>query len=113
MKKAREFGLLIDYEYCTGCYTCQIACAQEYNWPAGMGGIRVNEIVQPLPHDKAYLTYLPFPTELCILCKPRTKKGLKPACVQHCMADCMTYGPIGELAEKMKKKPRMVLWVPR
>jgi len=113
MAKNPEFGLLIDYEYCTGCYTCQVACAQEYNWPAGMGGIRVNEIIQQLPNDKAYLTYLPFPTELCVLCKPRTKKGLKPACVQHCMADCMKYGPIEELAKEMKKKPRMVLWVPK
>jgi hypothetical protein len=29
------------------------------------------------------------------------------------MAGCMTFGPIEELAEKMKEKPRMVLWVPR
>lgn len=89
-------------------------------WPAPRStaglpawGGRVNEIVQKLPHDKYYLTYLPFPTELCVLCKPRTKKGLDPACVQHCMARAMTYGPIEELAEKMKEKPRMVLWVPK
>jgi Fe-S-cluster-containing dehydrogenase component len=113
MSKTPEFGLLIDYEYCTGCHTCQVACAQEHGWPAGMGGIRVNEIVQKLPHDKYYLTYLPFPTELCVLCKPRTRKGLDPACVQHCMARCMTFGPIEELAQKMKEKPRMVLWVPK
>ena len=64
-----------------GCHTCQVAFAQEHGWPAGMGGIRVNEIVQKLPKGKYYLTYLPFPTELCILCRPRTKKGLEPACV--------------------------------
>jgi Fe-S-cluster-containing dehydrogenase component len=113
MSPKPQFGLLIDYEYCTGCYACQVACAQENKWPAGMGGIRVQEIVQALPHDKHYLTYLPFPTELCILCKPRTKKGLDPACVKHCMAGCMTFGSIDDLAEKMKEKPRMVLWVPR
>ena len=113
MPKECENGLLIDYEYCTGCYTCQVACAQEYKWPAGMSGIRVTEIVQQLPNDRAYLTYLPFPTELCILCAPRTREGLQPACVQHCMASCMEYGKITELAEKMKQKPRMVLWVPR
>jgi len=112
MAKHPEFGLLIDYEYCTGCYTCQVACAQEHGWPAGMGGIRVTEFVQQLPNNKAYLTYLPFPTELCVLCKSRTKKGLDPACVQHCMANCMKYGLIEELAKEMKKKPRMVLWVP-
>jgi Fe-S-cluster-containing dehydrogenase component len=78
-----------------------------------MGGIRVSEFVQQLPNDKAYLTYLPFPTELCILCRPRTRKGLQPACVQHCMAGCMRYGRIEDLAREMKKKPRMVLWVPK
>ena len=75
MAKNSEYGLLIDYEYCTGCYACQVACAQEYKWPAGMGGIRVKEIVQNLPNDKPYLLFLPFPTELCVLCAARTKKA--------------------------------------
>ena len=113
MSRKPEYGLLIDYEYCTGCYACQVACAQEYHWPAGMSGMHVIEVVQKLPNDKAYLTYVPFPTELCILCAPRTRKGLEPACVQHCMASCMQYGRIEELAEEMGKKPRMVLWAPR
>ena len=108
-----ENGLLIDYEYCTGCYSCQIACAQEYNWPVGMGGMRVIEVVQNLPNSKGYVTFLPFPTELCILCTPRTSRGLDPACVQHCMASCMIYGRIEDLAKEMSKKPRMVLWAPR
>lgn len=111
-RKNMGYGLLIDYEYCTGCHTCEIACAQEYKWPAGMGGIRVIESIQELPNDKAYLTYIPFPTELCILCAGRTKKGQKPACVQNCMAACMKYGPVEELAKEINK-PRMVLWVPR
>jgi Fe-S-cluster-containing dehydrogenase component len=105
-------GLLIDYEYCTGCHACEIACAQEYNWPAGMGGIRVIEMIEPLPKDKAYLAFLPFPTELCILCAGRTAKGQKPACVQTCMAACMKYGKIEDLTKEMTK-PRMVLWSPR
>ena len=113
MPEKPQCGLLIDYEYCTGCYACQVACAQEYQWPAGMSGMQVIEVVQKLPHGKAYLTYLPFPTELCVLCASRTRKGLQPACVQHCMAACMKYGPVEELAKEMGKKPRMVLWVPR
>lgn len=108
-----EYGLLIDYEYCTGCHTCEVACCQEYNWPAGMGGMRVIEVEQQLPRDKAYLAYLPFPTEQCILCAPRAKKGLEPSCVKHCMAACIKYGRIEELAQEMKEKPRMVLWAPR
>lgn len=113
MRQGKGYGLLIDYEYCTGCYTCQVACAQEHGWPEGMSGIRVIEIVQNLPRDKEYLTYLPFPGELCILCPSRTREGLDPACVQHCLAHCIKYGKIADLAREMVKKSRMVLWAPR
>lgn len=112
-KKNTGYGLLIDYEYCTGCHACEIACAQENRWPAGMAGIRVIEVVQKLPNDRAYLAYLPFPTELCVLCASRTRKGLQPACVQNCMAACMKHGRLEELAGDMDKKARMVLWAPR
>ena len=108
-----EYGLLIDYEYCTGCQACRLACCQEYGHKAGMSGMQVIEQVQPLPKGKAYLAYLPFPTELCILCRPRTKKGLEPACVKHCMARVIQWGRLEDLAKDLGKKPRMVLWSPR
>lgn len=111
-RKNTGYGLLIDYEYCTGCHACEIACAQEYDWPAGMGGMRVTEMIQQLPGDKAYLAYLPFPTELCVLCAGRTAKGMKPACVQTCMAACMKHGRVEDLAKEIDK-PRMALFVPK
>lgn len=107
-----EYGLLIDYEYCTGCHACEIACKQENKIPAGSWGIKVIEMVERLPKGKLHITYFPFPTELCILCAPRVKKGLPPACVKHCMAGCMKFGRIEELTREMRKKQRMVLWVP-
>ena len=112
-KRKPEFGLLIDYEYCTGCHACEVACQQEYGWEAGLSGMKVIEVVEQLPNDKAYLAYIPFPTELCVLCAGRTRRGLQPACVQHCMAACMTYGRLAELAAQMSTKPRQVLWAPR
>ena len=39
MPEKHEYGLLIDYEYCTGCVACQVACQQEHGWEAGMGGM--------------------------------------------------------------------------
>ena len=111
-KKARQ-GLLIDYEYCTGCHACEVACVQEFGRKAGTGGMRVIEVVQELPMDKAYLAYIPFPTESCVLCTARTRKGLKPACEQHCMANVIQHGTVEELAKKMEGKSRMVLWTPR
>lgn len=78
-----------------------------------MGGMKVTEIVERLPDDNAYLVYLPFPTELCVLCAARTRRGIEPACVKHCMAACIKYGLIEELAKEMGNKPRMVLFSPR
>jgi Fe-S-cluster-containing dehydrogenase component len=112
-KRKEEHGLLIEYEYCTGCQACVIACSQEYGWPAGMAGMRVTEMVENLPKDKHYLIYMPFPTELCVLCAGRRKEGLEPACVKHCMSNCIKCGTIVELAAEMTGRKRMVLWKPR
>lgn len=108
-----KYGLLIDYEYCTGCHTCEVACKQEHNLQPGQWGIKVFEYIQKLPGGKLYITYLPFPTELCDLCEKRVKEGLTPSCVKHCMAACMKFGPIEDLVKELTKKPRMVLWVPK
>jgi len=112
MERRTKHGLLIEYEYCTGCYTCQVACAQEHGWPEGLAGIHVIQSVQPRPRGKPCLAYVPMPTVLCNLCANRTRQGLLPACVTHCMARCMTYGPIDVLATELTKAGRRVLWAP-
>ena len=39
-------GLLINYEYCTGCHTCEVACKQEHGYPAGRWGIMVKDFTR-------------------------------------------------------------------
>jgi Fe-S-cluster-containing dehydrogenase component len=113
-KETTRYGLLIDYEYCTGCFACEVACAQEFKRKAGtIKGIKVIEIEQRLSQTEGYLTYLPFPTENCVLCPHLTRKGGLPACVKACMASCMKYGPVDQLAKEMNRKPRLVLWAHR
>lgn len=113
MSESERNGLLIDYEYCTGCKACVVACAQEYRWPPGMGGMTVIEVIQKLPKDKAYLNFIPFPTESCVLCAARVKRGEKTACEQHCLANVIRHGKVSELAKELEKKPRQVIWAPR
>ncbi len=113
MKANERKGLLIDYEYCTGCYTCQVACAQEYRRPKEQIGMYISEIVTMKADKKPYITYIPFPTENCNLCAGRTSRGLEPACVKHCMANVIKHGVVEELANDMKKKSRTVLWAPK
>ncbi len=102
-------GLLIDYEYCTGCHSCEVACKQEHDYPAGKWGIKVSEIITE-GSDKPRIDYIPFPTEFCDLCGKRTSRGELPACVKHCQAWCMYYGTVAELAKAMEDKPRSVLF---
>jgi Fe-S-cluster-containing dehydrogenase component len=113
MEKRTKYGLLIDYEYCTGCFTCQVACAQEYKRKKDQIGMQVIETITMLPNNRPYLAFIPFPTELCNLCAGRTSLDIEPACVKHCIAECIKHGPVEELAKEMTKKGRMVLWTPQ
>jgi len=104
-------GLLIDYNFCTGCLSCEVACQQEHGFPVGQCGIKVTEFVIPTAKGVS-IDYLPFPTDLCDLCSARTRVGEKPSCVKHCQADCMRYGPISDLVTELEKRPKMVLYKP-
>jgi Fe-S-cluster-containing dehydrogenase component len=105
-------GLLIEYEYCTGCHACEVACKQEHNFSDGMCGIRVDELVTVSP-DKIHVDYVPVTTRFCDLCADRTKGGEAPACVKHCQALCMWYGPVSDLVKMMEKKSRSSIFAPK
>ena len=104
-------GLLIDYNFCTGCLSCEVACQQEHDFPVGQCGIKVTEFVMNAPKGIT-INYLPFPTDLCDLCSTRTQAGEKPSCVKHCQSSCMRFGSVSELAAELEKRPKMVLFKP-
>jgi Fe-S-cluster-containing dehydrogenase component len=105
-------GLLIEYHYCTGCRTCEVACQQENGHPPGQSGIVVTEFVMKGRNKPVAVDNLPFLTEHCVLCARKTRKGELPACVKHCQAQCMQFGPIEELVKEMLNRPRTVLYRP-
>ena len=105
-------GLFINYEYCTGCHTCEVACQQEHNFPVGKCGIKVTEFVYEGAKKPVAIDFLPFPTELCDLCAKRVGAGELPACVKHCQSFCMKFGPLDELAKKLETMPRSTLFAP-
>ena len=106
-------GLLIDYEFCSGCQSCEVACKEEHGYPVGQWGIRVFEDGpwQIEGHNWNWRK-IPVPTKLCDLCADRVSAGRVPTCVHHCQAAVMTFGPIEELAKMLAEKPNQVLWVP-
>lgn len=105
------YGLLIDYDWCTGCHSCEMACSVEHAIPIGQFGIRVEQYGpwETAP-DKWLFTFVPVPTDLCDLCTERTAKGKLPTCVHHCQAKCMSYGPVEELAKKLADHPKQALY---
>jgi len=107
-----KYGLLIDYDYCTGCHTCEVACQQEHDFPAGKNGIRVTEYIYET-HTKVCIDNLPYPTDLCDLCINRHQAGELPACVKHCQSQCMQFGYLHDLVKAMEERPKMVLFAPR
>ena len=113
-----EYGLLIDYEFCTGCNSCVVACKEEHDFPVGKWGIRVFDDGPWQKNDKNDAgnnfnwNRIPVPTDLCDLCETRVRNGKEPTCVHHCLGACMKFGTFEELAVELVRKPKQVLWNP-
>lgn len=106
-----RMGILIDYEYCSGCHTCEVACQKVHDLPPERFGIKVAKVGPwEIAKDTWQYTYIPVPTDECDLCAERTEKGKLPYCVHHCQANIMKYGAIEELAKELEDKPTQVLY---
>ena len=113
-------GLLIDYEWCSGCQSCELACRNEHNWDLDSYGIKVLEMGPYNMPDKEGLVewnYVPATTVLCDLCAERTARSEVPSCQLHCLAGVIESGTIEELAKraselKAKGKRKLNLLIP-
>lgn len=104
-------GILIDYEWCTGCHSCEMACEVQHDWPIGQNGIVVNEIGPwEISPRKWQYSYVPVFTDQCDLCAERVVKGKLPSCVHHCQAAVMKFGDLDDLIKDLKEKPKQVLF---
>ena len=105
-------GILINYEFCTGCHSCEVACKKELKLPEGEFGIKISEIGpwKRAADGKWEWSYLPTLTKACDMCEERTAMGKMPMCVQHCQAWCMYYGEVEDLVKKMDGQSRMALF---
>lgn len=98
-------GLLINYGWCSGCQSCEIACRNEHGWDLEQNGIKVLEL-GPFPVDKDAIpsgidwSYIAMPTSLCDLCQERAERGEIPTCQLHCLAGVIECGDVDELTKK-------------
>ena len=88
-----EYGLFIDYEYCSGCISQD-------------GPVQYSD-------GSWHYDYLPMPTDLCDLCADRVADGKLPTCVHHCQNAVMVYGKVEDLAARAKaaQKDKIVIYV--
>ena len=106
-----KYGILVDYEWCTGCHSCEFACQMENKFPIGQSGVVVAPVGPwKIDEDKWQLGYMPIPTDQCDLCVHRQSLGKEPTCVQHCQAKCLEFGTLEELSAKLTKKTKQCLY---
>ena len=106
-----NYGLLINYEYCTGCHTCEVACKKALNLPTGQYGLVLAEDgPRKNINGKWEYTFMPMPTHLCNLCEDRVNEGRLPNCVHHCQSGAMLYDTLENLIKVAAEKPRCVIY---
>ena len=96
-----EYGLFIDYEYCSGCNACLTACNMEHDMPESDFGIRIFQDGPVQYSDGSWhYDYLPMPTDLRDLVPiARPTASCRPACTtartpSWCTARWRTWLPV-------------------
>lgn len=97
-------ALLIDYKYCTGCHSCEIACRNEHDIPLDEWGIKVAEYGPIKMNGEWMWDYIPAISSWCDLCEDRLAEGKKPACAHHCLGQCMEVVALENLPKAMSEK---------
>lgn len=105
---------MIDYEFCTGCHTCEVACRKALGLESGQFGIHIlKDGPRQIEGTKKWeLNFLPVPTSLCDLCAEREAKGMDASCAHHCPTHCLVVDDVEKLAAEVGKKANRALFVP-
>lgn len=102
-------ALLVNYRWCTGCHSCELACQVKNGFPTQQGGIKVNQIGpwEYVPKKWQY-SFIPVLTDQCNLCADRRSEEKLPSCVQHCQSNCLQIMEAEEAAKRASANPKML-----
>jgi len=98
--KSGKLALIANTDRCVGCYTCEVACAQEHSNTR----IHVN-ILGPVKCSEGEMKMdaVPLATEECDLCKARLERGVDPACVCACPTKALLVSPLAKTIELLRE----------
>lgn len=105
-------GLLVNYGWCSGCHSCEVACQMENGLPTDQFGIKIN-VVGPWQYGKKNWVFenIPVLTDQCDFCAERLAAGKKPMCEQHCQAKCIKFVDAADAATEMAGKSKVMFLV--
>lgn len=110
-----DYAMLIDYQFCTNCHSCEISCVKEKGLKDGEWGIKVNEVGPALFSDgKWEWDYVPVPSRLCDCCVDRIERGEKPLCELHCLTAIINVVRVEDVSSKLAgmDKSKIAVYMP-
>lgn len=106
-------AILVDYYYCSGCHSCEIACAVSHNLPNDQAGVVLTHVGPFEASDGTWVEdFIPHFTKNCNLCQDgeAAHDGV-PMCAHHCQSNGIVIGGVEELARQFAEKPHQVLYL--
>ncbi|RDB63211.1 hypothetical protein C1878_04930 [Gordonibacter sp. 28C] len=95
----KTIGMLVDLDFCVGCYACQSACSDHWDLPVGSSYLKVMNC-KPEEVDgrlKMFLCPIPYSLDRCAQC---VEFGEGASCAKICIGKALAVGEAGELAER-------------
>lgn len=105
-------AILVDYYYCSGCHTCEIACATTHNVPNDQAGVVLTHVGPWAALDGTWEDiFIPSFTKNCNLCSEgeAAHDGV-PMCMHHCQSQCIKIGNVESLIDDFAKSKRAVMY---
>ena len=102
----KQYALLVNLDRCTGCYACEVACAQWHNVPLDKKWIRVKSIGPERIDGKLKMVFLPILNGGCTFCKDRLQDSLLPLCVVTCLTHALEFVDDKKALELLSQRKR-------
>ena len=96
-----QLAMIVDYGYCTNCYSCEVSCSKGKGLPLDEWGIKITEFGPHKLGGEWEWDYVAVPSRLCDLCKDRVAEGNKALCELHCIANAIEVVPLEDVSKRM------------